>query len=131
VTPGQVSRVTVFSSYEIQKFSCISLVCWTAGHVEYFWLREENERDICLSCCCCNSCYYDAVYRIRKRKADKNRSLLGVCILLSHNFFFVGWFVRFFLFVGVSWAFAKGAMARLKAINKSSVSPKQQALKIV
>jgi hypothetical protein len=125
-----VSRVTVFSSYEIQKVLLYFSSCWTAGHVEYFGLREENDRDICLSCCC-NSCYYDAVYRIRKRKADKNRSLLGVCILLSHNFFFVGWFVRFFLFVGVSWAFAKGAMARLKAINKSSVSPKQQALKIV
>jgi hypothetical protein len=46
--------------------------------------------------------------------------------------FLVRWLVgSFFLFVGVSWAFAKGAMARLKAINKSSVSPKQQALKIV
>ena len=55
--------------------------------------KGGNYQDILL---CCNSYYYyDAVYRIRKRKADKNR---WVCILLSHNFFL--FFVSFVLKLG-------------------------------
>lgn len=51
-----------------------------------------------------------------------------VCVFYYHT---ISFSLVHFCVVGVSWAFAKGAMARLKAINKSSVSPKQQALKMV